>query len=295
MEVEKIENSEIELTKEENSNRQMLREIQAEVRIVDSFMEGLGEVESPVEKTENPVDNDNRMASMLGVKNLVGKFNDSIFAKVIVDDNGNRHIEFYQKYSDGSFSPKITVKQSELLRAVLAEKNSTGNASKSELQRSKRFFDNVQEEYLGKLCLDCGEILNIHDVLLMLAAVMPKVRISQNSVVELRRIDLYQKVIETAKRTSVFTLQDFEEHRYFYAFSQEAFEYVAEVMGVTRINLLEKLDRFDLLYINDSSCQYKTNVRVHGEDGKTYTAWRYCIKIVKFQKDGDESSPIVNF
>lgn len=260
--------------------------------LVDTFTAGVDEYDKPVEMVENTVEKYNEIAFMLGMKCVKGVFNDAIYARVTADENGNRSIEFYQKYLDDSFSPKMTVKQSELLRSVIAESSRNGTKDKEEARRAKKFFAKVSEEYLGKLCVGMAEVLDIRKVLKVLATLMPSVRIPQNSIAELKSVELFQKILD---ETRMLGSPEFEAHKYFYAFSEDAFSYVAERLGYTRIILLEQLEEKNLLYLVESSSQYKTNVRVHGGDGVTYTAWRYCIRKISWQKDGDEDINVANF
>lgn len=241
------------------------------------------DLDIPAETMASLVKRNDRITLLPGMKNIRGAFNDVLFSRVTLDANGGREIEVYQKYSDGSFSPKIKVKQSELLRAVMAEDPRNKTVGKGELKKAEKFFMKMEEEYLGKICIGMAEMLNMHEVLKVVAAIMPTVRTPQNSIAELKNIELLRRILN---ETRFMKAPEFEEHKYFYAFSEDAFSYVAEHIGINRICLLETLEKGELLYLVDSSLQYKTNVRIH--NGKTDTAWRYCVRKIYSLDDGDE-------
>lgn len=248
------------------------------ISVVDTFSKEIN-----IAGKKEAVDWNREKAFMMGLQNIQGLLDNAIFARIKVEDNGLQQIEFCQRYTNGKFSAIMSVKQSELIMANRAEKAKKQIAK--DVKKADKFFEKMGSEYYGKLSVNIAEILDIREIADTLLTALPLLPIKRNFIKELKREEVYKKIVSFAKTYDYAV----EEHREFFAFCDEMFVGLAESMELSKLGLIEKLEKEELLYISDSVTGYKNNVRTHDEDGNECMKRCYCIrKIMLIDEEPDE-------
>lgn len=268
---------------------EMRRERKNCIAVVNTFVEKSSVCDLPEVVERGIVDWNKETAIVRGLHNVQGALNNAIFARIKIRNDGQNSIEFCQQYLNGQFSPLMSVKQSDLIVAWKIEKTKKEEANKAKLRRANKFFETLEAEYYGKLQVGICEMYDIRDIMEVLLSALPLLPIKKSYIAQLKREKLYNQIRESVRMFEV------EEHKEYYAFENDLFEYIAESMGLTKIDLLEKLEREDLLYNSPSSSGYKINVRTYDKDGNECIRRRYCIKKIMLIDDDDEEEENLQF
>lgn len=257
--------------------------------------DGIGGIEKLINEEERAVDlGTDKLAEILkhaelspafGMAHIDGAVCNGLFGSVYEDEKGVRFVDFCQQYQNGSFSPKMRVRQSELLS--LASIKQTGNAAdKGAKQRKARILSKAEEEYLGKFCGEPSELIDIEQILLSLIYALAALPVYSDDNRQLRRMEFYQQLVEIVKD---FQLQMLYPYKCYYALTEEEIIQAAQRMGMQKPAFLKKLKEFGFLYLTASSRGYQACIRDKYFGGGT--VWRYCI--FKFSRlaglDVDES------
>lgn len=215
--------------------------------------------------------------------------NDCLYARIVEEDDGKRVFEFCQRYSDGGYSPVMSIKQADVLMAVKYGGRITQEDSMFVVRQKRkviRVMSGLEDEYMGKSCR--GELLPLEEVLKALVAAMPKLTVVRADQGELSREAFYGLVMEKIDEYfSRSIIRDWFEKKSYFALLDEHIEAIAEMAEMTKSALLKKLCKFNLLYIAPSSRGYQTKVRL----GKDQVEWAYCV--LKLNALADENSPEV--
>lgn len=222
-------------------------------------------------------------SSAYGTVNIQNALGDRIYAGVTTDEKGIRTIEFYQLYNDGSFSSKVEILQSDLMTTQMCHlSNSTNACLKKKVQNIELKISN---EYLGKFRGEPEEILDINAILFTLFTVLPSLPEQTENHARLMKQDFYHCLREQIRSTYIS-----DEHKSYYALTDENIIEMAKSMKMSRTAFLDRLLEYGFLYLTSSSQGYQTNVKESYPDGTPYTVWKYCIYKLPFLAGIDEDS-----
>lgn len=255
---------------------------------VEEFIEPLGDMSSEVlaeERAETePLSAELADASECGCFNPVLGFKgfrlssgETLFAKICVSPKGDRFVEYCQMYQNGTYSKKIQIKQSQLFEASLGcfGVKKTGDAVLD--KRIKRFVNDARTAYFDKL-EHPSQGLDIVTILTILMRVYSDLPQEDDGVAILEDPKkLYAKIMQIIEENP-YTI--FDEHRSYYALSNENIKLIADELNVKKMQLLKKMKAYRFLYLTDCSEGYQTCVRFSpdGEFRKTsFLEWCYCL------------------
>lgn len=223
------------------------------------------------------------LSPAIGMARMTNTLGGRFFARICVDEQQRRRIEFCQQYENGLFSPKIVMKQSSFLQAV---QNNFGTA-----KISQRKLKNTVEKFVFDLCCECLDkfdgamTFDVVEVLKALAKCYGQLPICVDSNGELSPGELYMSIISVLQETNSEDDDDLlQGHKSYYPLRDDDVKYIAERLDMPKISLLKKLKEYSFLYLTPSSRGYQTNIRLHSndEDVETRTEWRYCLFRFKY-------------
>lgn len=224
---------------------------------------------------------------MMGFKTNTEHF---FYARIFTDTKGNHWIEYCQKYSNGSYSGKIRVKQADLITGayyIWSKENtengdSTGSHSITKHAGAKVIV-NARNDYYNKTTFP-KECVNIEQIFMLLLSVYNSLPAESD---ELKVYDspdkLYKSVMNAIQKEPIWLADNF--HKSYYAFDTEQIDMIANELNIKRDLLLKKLKEHKFLYLTDSSKGYQTYVRFPAEKDKaaaeffpkSHLKWSYCI------------------
>jgi len=230
-------------------------------------------------------------AHLQGMKNVGIALHYKMYACVNEDEKGERHISYCQQYNDGTFSPKMTVKQADMIMAILIKNSDRYKEDKKTKNMADKFFMDAGKDYLGKFRGTAKETFNIEQIMNTLYAALPELSTVKDDMIEWNRDKFYTKLILCLRS---LTTQVSNHHKSYYIFSKEDLDYVAHYMKLNPVKLLQKLKEYGLLYLTSSSQGYQTNVRFNSPDGSTFTARMYCVYNLEYlaKINGEDSDEI---
>lgn len=205
-----------------------------------------------------------------------------IFALVRINARGQRTVEFCQKYSDGSYSPTIAVKQSELFYANLYHFNTSALSGQTRT-KVNRILDRVRDDYLS--VLKYNEAINIFDILKALIIALPNLPEYCEEEAPLTPEAFYKRFIDAMNgdydTTGKYSGRMFvlNEYKAYYALTGDNICELACRMGMKKGELLMRLKQYNLLYLTNSSKGYQTKIRlgIDPETEKPMYEGMYCI------------------
>lgn len=222
------------------------------------------------------------LATIDGMANIQPVFDNRLYASVSVDEEGNRSIVFCEKYSDGTFSPKMRVSQGDLHMLQMFNKTSLAPLAVKMKNHAAKFLLELSKDYLNKFNGDTP--LDMAQTLKVLLLVKKQLPVYNAEPTEQTPEQFYLEVLNYIKR-----LAGCDFHKAYYALERFHIDQVAKEMDMTGKELLDKLKKHGFLYLTKSSRGYKTNVRVttkpaneamkeeYFSDGNSCTMWAYCI------------------
>lgn len=213
----------------------------------------------------------------VGMAQITNRLGGVIHAALHVDARGERTIQFCERYPDGRFSPKVTVKQSNLL---LAATNNFAPDTIPEANLKKKiskFVADTAESYLGTYS-DDGIPLNPINILKALASARNSLPVVQDGIEVLPAEKLYMQ-IENIMRSWIYNpLTDQEGPKSYAILADFQIESLAKSLGMKENALLRLLKQYNFLYLTESSMGYQTRVRFgKDENGKDVLDWCYCL------------------
>lgn len=206
------------------------------------------------------------------------------YAQIFTDSKGNRWVKYCQQYKDGSFSPKMQIKQSELVIGASALCNENNKKLKFMSKNAvNKIIANARNDYYNKTAFpqECVSIEQIFVLLLCVYKSLP----AEGDVLEAYDCpeNLYAEVMAAIRKEPAW----FENspHKAYYALDAEQIEQIAQTLNMKRDLLLKKLKEYRFLYLTDSSKGYQTCVRFPAGKSevekeffpKSYTQWSYCV------------------
>lgn len=252
------------------------------IRVVPCYTQN--ELDMMIPDSEKAVDDDGEAAERLDqvwqkmappihdMSHIEGVLNNCIYAKIVENAKGMRAIKFCQAYKNGTFSPLITIEQSDVLSFLQESQYTTGTKKLTAAERR------LQKEYLGKFSGDPAEMLSVREILKVFYKVLPALSSCSDKHVEQERRRFYRDVMELVSRLQS---QMHNSYRSYYPLTEEDIEYLARELKMSVIELLRKLDSEGFLYRTPSCSGYQANVRFT-YNGKSYTERRYCIRNLDF-------------
>lgn len=222
------------------------------------------------------------LATIDGMANIQPVFDNRLYASVSVDGEGNRSIVFCEKYSDGTFSPKMKIAQSGLHMLQMFEKTSPAPLAVKMRNYAAKFLLELSIDYLNKFSGDTP--LDMAQTLKVLLLVKNQLPVYKAEPTEQTPEQFYLGVLEQIRVLNIPNV-----HKAYYALELSHINVIAREMDMAPKDLLEKLKEYGFLYLAKSSSGYKTNVRVtvkpaneamkeeYFPDGNSFTMWAYCI------------------
>ena len=93
------------------------------------------------------------LATIDGMANIQSVFDNRLYASVSVDEEGNRSIIFCEKYSAGTFSPKMRVSQGDLHMLQMYNTTSLAPLAVKMKNHAAKFLLELSKDYLDKFML----------------------------------------------------------------------------------------------------------------------------------------------
>lgn len=186
-------------------------------------------------------------------------------------DDEIRNINVIQKYGNGDFSSVLTMKQADVVLSAMSELSED-----TELQKDvKRFMVSIGKSYMNRFRGMKGDLLSVQKMVDMIATELQHIPVYHDDMMEVERAEFYRQCAGIVKTLSSQVMND---HKSYYPLIKGDLEYVARNMGLDKRKMLNKLKKYDLLYLTPSSQGYQTNVQFNnGTDGKRFSEWCYCI------------------
>lgn len=230
----------------------------------------------------------------IGMARLTNILGGKYYARICVDEDGNRRIEIRQKYEAGNYSPIIRIRQSDFLRAAHYK---FGEAN---IQQKK--LKNAVENFIFKLSSECLDkfdgmmSFDVEEVLNALWKSYQSLPVCKDFYEEETPAEFYKNVIKSLEDHYLIG-GDFDEivrhgHKAYYPLTSDEIQIVAVDLDMKKSELLKKLKEYNFLYLTESSKAYQTNVRVtliiNGKDYINATEWRYCLCRLEYFAQVDE-------
>lgn len=204
------------------------------------------------------------------------------------DETGARIISVVQRYWNGNSSPELKMSQGDVVISSIAA--STMDVSMQ--RRVKHFLMKTGEQYWSTFRGQDGELMNMQELITVLFSELSHIPVYLDDITEVERIELYQKIVDFVQRIPSMIMNT---HKAYFPLTEEEIQDVARNMGLTKLNLLKKLKKFNFLYLTPSSRGYQTSIRINGIGLDSYTAWRYCIIRIEDLEKSDEEVCDYNF
>lgn len=210
-----------------------------------------------------------------GMAQIKGKFDNSIYAIINEPEDGQRSFDFCQRYSDGTFSAKVSVPQSDLFLAAMTKFNTSEVPATAMRSRMNRFLMKLMGDYLGTISRD--EPYNVMEI--------AKTLYEQRNALPVRKAGggmppeaFYQNLIRAIRSpetglSATSLVLGLSKKAYYAFFEQSDMDALARAMGLSRKAFIDKLEEYQFLYLTPSSRGYQTKIRVDGQS----SAWAYCI------------------
>lgn len=259
--------------------------VSVELDIVDPFASILSEEDLALEPTGDSgkfaeASMRGFFSPVIGMARLRNTLNEQYYAKICIDEKGNRRIEICQAYEGGGYSPIISIKQSDFLRAASYKFGAEAIP--------QRKLKNAVENFLMKLSSECMDKFDgtmnfdVIEVMKAIESCYRELPIYSDVCEDLSPSKFYNRIMEILDIICVgYHEAILFGHKAYYPLDGEDIILFAGRMEMEREELLKKLKRYNFLYLTKSSMGYQTNVRITTEDDdgkkKTFTSWRYCI------------------
>lgn len=216
-------------------------------------------------------------SAAVGMAQITNRLNGVIHAAVHVDAKGERTVQFCERYPDGRFSPKVTVKQSILLLASINNFAPDAIPASGLKKKISKFVADTAESYLGTYS-DDGIPLNPIEILKALASARNSLPVVQDGIEVLPAEKLYIQ-IETIMRSWIYNpLTEPKGPKSYAILADFQIESLAKSLGMKENALLRLLKEYHFLYLTESSVGYQTRVRFgKDENGKDVLDWCYCL------------------
>lgn len=223
-----------------------------------------------------------------GMAQITNVLDGRLFASVQVDKEGKRNITFCERYESGEFSPKMQITQADLIMLSTYKVNPNLISDPKDRSMIRKVNRNLTIDYCNKFN---GNIpLNIDEIVKALALVRTSLPAYKETTYDETPQGFYEKVVSCLESNDIIKANKWVySHKSYYALEDELLEVLSRDLDMKPVKLLEKLKKYQLLYLTDSSTKYKTKVRVdcgtynspadqikYGYPGRS-TDWMYCI------------------
>lgn len=212
------------------------------------------------------------------VKNMKGFQTDTgyrIYARICENSKGERLVEYVQQYSDGTFSEKMSMLQSDLFIAAAYRFISKDIPEPKLKNKVSTFMVNTLRDYTGKITSP-GEQMDIIQILNIIIQNYQKLPCDQEMKIS-SPVQLYKKVILHIKEIGIGLV---DEHTTYYTIFEEQLGVIAQKMGMKKLDLLRKLAGYGFLYLQGSSEGYQIKVRFQADGDffqSPHAEWCYAI------------------
>lgn len=203
-------------------------------------------------------------------RRITNRSGQTIFAYIEEDEEANRMIRFCQQYVNETFSKVITISQADVVTIIMAgDTNDVFTQS-----RADKICVKFGLKYGNSFSGTREDVMTIRDIAEMIADELLYIPVYRDDLTEVERVEFYQRLVGMIKGMTSQVLND---HKAYYPISTEDIESLARNMSMTKVKLLKRLKRYDLLYLTPSSKGYQTNIRMNGTGKDSFTTWRYCV------------------
>jgi len=218
----------------------------------------------------------------IGMAQLTNILDGRYYARICVDEKGNRRIEICQEYENGGYSPKITIKQSDFLRAARR------NFGEAEIDQRKiknlienfiiRFSNECLDKFDGAMTINFDAV----QILKSLSRCFRALPIHKDYCEEQTPAELYRNVMNVIEEASKLDENAYlYGHKAYYPLTAGDIDFIATELEMKRSELLKKLKEYNFLYLTESSVGYQTNIRIDSDR----TERRYCLFRLKYLQD----------
>lgn len=194
-----------------------------------------------------------------GMGNIKGRLDDSIYAVIRVDNKGTRWYDFCQELSNGGYSPKLSIKQADLIRLCNCQFNVERIANRMERRKAATSLSSITDSYLNSMF--ASEMQNIYDILQCLCDASPLLPIQyeeDGGSIE----ELYEQIVQILKYEAPGLV--YEKKQSYFMLRRPDIEELARMLGMTRLKLCKILKENKLLFLQDSAGGYESKVKVYG-------------------------------
>lgn len=226
--------------------------------------------------------------NMAHINNALGNM---FSARTYVDEKGLRYIEYVQRYSDGTFSPVMTIPQACIKIAVKYQFDFKEIKECGFRRVMENFVTEATINYAGRFRGPSEDEMDMQDILNTFCAVLELLPVVSDYKIQLTGEDFFYYLNNHIYELSYYHL--FSNYKSYFPLTDSALSELAELMDMPKGHLLKKLKDEDLLYLTPSSRGYQTNVRIKSNNGKKETEWRYCIYKLAYFAEVDEHPPAV--
>lgn len=210
-----------------------------------------------------------------------------LIADIQQGEKGERFFEVCQRYSDGTVSSKIQVRQADLYRLAMSNFDINRIELPQEKQRTKKFFSKFADDYLGKMEKD--ELKPPMEILKAIFAVRSKLPVHQAEP-EIPAKALYYRIIDILKNKMSGSVELSLKRKAYYILFEDTMEYIAKHLNMPKRKLVVQLAEYNLLYIQSSGQGYQSKVRIFDT-----VDWAYCLYDLEYldqvKREREETKP----
>lgn len=188
-----------------------------------------------------------------------------LYAKRVNSCDGKSNVAIVYFRNDGSCTEDILISNADLYSIIAAVQSWATPEVKKDAKRALKKLEKTLLDYWD------GIIFNAADVVQKIAENLSKLPVDNSRIPDVKIV--YSTILDFADSWSVGSQESIFLRRGFYAFPPNHFEEIAGKLQMTTKTLAEFLKRNGLLYLQNSSCGYQSNVRGEGNC--------YCVRVLK--------------
>lgn len=231
-----------------------------------------------------------------GMAKIQGVLDDRLFAKIVVNDKGERLFKYALRSKDGSFSPALTISQYDVLTFMewVQYRNSRADEKDEFVKESKReagkIYKKVRKQYYNSAT--DGSLINIEELLCVLCTKQSELPVAHESGMMVDVKDLYL----TASDFFAARIKEVEAHQaacgahtglipydrdrsYYVLFDDDLNAVVQHLRDFYHIPLdiskfVRQMASGGFLYTQESSQGYQVKVRIAGNPEWVYALYK---------------------
>lgn len=215
---------------------------------------------------------------VIGMALIKGVCDDKLYAGLEIDEHGCRIVQLIQKLSNGSYTPKFSIRQSDLV-ILMRHGNDLSNATKTIKTLLTNFLKEFTTTYYNST--NITDIYDVSDIFKAVVWALPKLPLMVTNATSNDPREFYIKLIDVLYDTSPFVVKD--SPKSYFILDESEMDELARALDMTKQRLLCYLREYGFLYLTESSLKYKVRVR----DKLGCLRWAYCIKRLSYLDNSD--------